>query len=375
MRLLAIKDRIEKANMLLEPYAIPHGGMLGRVHTEGDDQTRFPFQRDRDRIIHTQAFRRLKGKTQVFVADHGDHYRTRITHTLEVAQISRDIARTLGVNEDLAESIALAHDLGHTPFGHAGEEAMDACMKRFGKTFEHNEQSLRIVTLLEERSSVCAGLNLHLEILEGLMKHRTPHDAPACSIARAPSIEAQIVNLADEIAYTAHDSDDGLRAKLFSYDDIAKTRLGKKAWSIADEKGTEMRGALVHLLVMDLYQETERRLAASDIRNLDAVYQARTPLVAFGTKMTKDLRSLRQFLWDRLYKSSAVLEQAQRGQRIIARLFDQLMQRPSEKVLSLQKTTGSDLVDAVKDYIAGMTDAFAEESIGSLKKGGSHDFV
>lgn len=159
----SLLDRLEDVNTLLAPYSVPHGNGLGRVYQEPEDATRFPFQRDRDRIIHTQAFRRLKHKTQVFVSGHGDHYRTRITHTLEVAQISRDIARTLQLNEDLAEAIALAHDLGHTPFGHAGEEAMNECMQKFGKTFEHNEQSLRTVRLLEERTAQYQGLNLNCE--------------------------------------------------------------------------------------------------------------------------------------------------------------------------------------------------------------------
>ncbi|HLD71473.1 MAG TPA: dNTP triphosphohydrolase, partial [Candidatus Peribacteraceae bacterium] len=175
-----LKERLAAANSLLAPYAVPHQGLLGRVHKEADDETRFPFQRDRDRIIHTQAFRRLKGKTQVFVTGDTnfgtDHYRTRLTHTLEVAILSRDMARTLGLNEDLAESVALAHDLGHPPFGHAGEEALDHWMHDYDLHFEHNAQSLRLATILEQHSSQWQGLNLNREILEGLQKHRTPHD-------------------------------------------------------------------------------------------------------------------------------------------------------------------------------------------------------
>ena len=355
-----LAHRISQANSLLAPYAVQHGGGLRREHAEQDDATRFPFQRDRDRIIHTQAFRRLKHKTQVFVAGHGDHYRTRITHTLEVAQISRDIARTLRLNEDLAEAIALAHDLGHTPFGHAGEDAMKQCMESFGKSFEHNMQSLRIVTLLEDRCHQYPGLNLSREILEGLQKHRTPHDIPTESaLPRSPSLEAQIVNLADEIAYIAHDTDDGLRAEQFSVRDIARTHLGSLASVKAKTNGTEIRGALVDLLVTDLYAETERRVAEMNIHSLDDVYSASESIVSYSSAMTDHLAELRQFLWNRLYKSPAVLRQANRGKKILRVLFTHYVHHPNLKIKALMKTSHTSLEDAVKDYIAGMTDPFA----------------
>lgn len=348
--------RITEANAMLAPYAVPHGTGLGRVYSEPEDKTRFPFQRDRDRIIHTQAFRRLKHKTQVFVSGHGDHYRTRITHTLEVAQLSRDIARTLGLNEDLAEAIALAHDLGHTPFGHAGEEAMHESMKLFSKRFEHNEQSLRIVSFLEERSTAYAGLNLSGEILEGLVKHG------ASPSGRSPSLEAQVVNLADEIAYTAHDTDDGLRAGQFQRNDIEKTKLGKMASVRAKSSGSELRGAIVDLLVTDLYQETERRLTQQKIQSLNDVYKAQAELVGFSVSMMRQTKELRKFLWDRLYKSPSVLRQAARGKRIITKLFTAYMKSPPAKVKALQKKTGGTREEAVKDYIAGMTDTYAISS-------------
>lgn len=355
-----LTHRIQQANSLLAPYAVPQSKGLGRVHAEAEDLTRFPFQRDRDRIIHTQAFRRLKHKTQVFVAGHGDHYRTRITHTLEVAQISRDIARTLALNEDLAEAIALAHDLGHTPFGHAGESAMHDCMLSFGKHFEHNEQSLRIVTLLEDRCHRYAGLNLSREILEGLHKHRTPHDAPrTTALPRSPSLEAMIVNLADEIAYTAHDTDDGLRSEQFSVRDIARTHLGFLASKKAKVHGTEIRGALVDTLVTDLYRETEQRMASMQIRSLDDVYSATDAIISFSSEMTEYLRELREFLWNRLYKSPAVLRQANRGKKVIRSLFAHYLHHPNLKIKALMKKSGSPFEDAVKDYIAGMTDPFA----------------
>ncbi len=367
-----LSDRLITANMLLAPSAVKHGGGLGRMHPEPDDETRFPFQRDRDRIIHTQAFRRLKHKTQVFCAGlpavalakagHGDHYRTRITHTLEVAQISRDIARTLSLNEDLAEAIALAHDLGHTPFGHAGEEAMNACMMRHGKAFEHNAQSLRIVTLLEDRTSAYDGLNLSREILEGLMKHRTPHDTPSNdTTARQPSLEAQLVNLADEIAYTAHDTDDGLRSGLFSIDQICKTKLGFLASEKANIRNTELRGSIVDLLVVDLYTETENQLKKQSISSLDDVYTAKDSLVRFSESMMVQLAELRRFLWDHLYLSDAVQTQAQRGKTIINDLFEKYTKDPPQKVMELMRKTSGALEEAVKDYIAGMTDPYAEE--------------
>ncbi|MFA5800201.1 MAG: dNTP triphosphohydrolase [Candidatus Peribacteraceae bacterium] len=362
-----LPDRIRRANELLQPFAVPHGGELGRKHPEHADATRFPFQRDRDRIIHTQAFRRLKHKTQVFVSGHGDHYRTRMTHTMEVAQISRDIARTLGLNEDLAESIALAHDLGHTPFGHAGEEAMRQCLKPCGKTFEHNEQSLRVVGLLEERTTKYHGLNLNREILEGLMRHQTSHDRPGRGrVSRSSSLEAQIVNLADEIAYTAHDTDDGIRAKLFGFKDVARTALGRKALKKSRSNGTELRGALVGLLVSDLYLETEKRLRRQRIQDIDDVYAADVPLVVFSPSMVASLGELRRFLWDHLYLSSSVQRQARRGKQVIKKLFKSYLRKPPEKVLDLMKKTGSELPDAVKDFIAGMTDPFALETLKLL---------
>lgn len=361
--MLNLAERIKRASDLLAPYAVPVSGTLGRVYTEAEDATRFPFQRDRDRILHTQAFRRLKHKTQVFVSGHGDHYRTRITHTLEVAQVSRDIARTLGLNEDLAECIALAHDLGHTPFGHAGEEAMNACMEKHGGSFEHNEQSLRVVRILETRTSVYPGLNLNCEVLEGLLKHRTPHDHPGHILPRSPSLEAQAVNLADEIAYTAHDTDDGLRARQFDAADLGRTALGKLADMRAREKGTEIRGAIVDLLVTDLYAETGRALQKAKIRSLEDVYAATIPLVRFSPSMEEMLAEHREFLWQRLYRSASVLRQAAKGKRVLAKLFSLYMKKPPVKVKELMKRTGSTQAEAVKDFIAGMTDTYAVESL------------
>ncbi len=357
-----LAERIRQANTLLAPYAIPHQGLLGRVHPEPDDKTRFPFQRDRDRIIHSTAFRRLKGKTQVFIASAGDHHRTRLTHTMEVAQISRDIARTHGLNEDLAECIALAHDLGHPPFGHAGEEALNTWMQEHGGRFEHNEQSHRIVTLLEEHSSLYLGLNLNQEVLEGLRKHRTPHDHPAPSLPpRSPSLEAQVVNLADEIAYTGHDCDDGLRAELFSLGELTGgSALARIAWDQAKGRGTSLRGAIIHLLVMDLYEETEKMVVSHRISTVDDVHAATVPLVRFSEDIQQSLDELRSLLWKRMYLHPSILERNRKGQEVIQRLCDRLFLHPTDKVLALQQKTGGALAEAVKDYVAGMTDQYAE---------------
>jgi dGTPase len=363
----SLADRITQANSSLTPYAVPHGTNLGREYPEEEDATRFPFQRDRDRIIHTQAFRRLKHKTQVFVAGKGDHYRTRLTHTLEVAQISRDMARTLGLNEDLAECIALAHDLGHPPFAHAGEEALHQEMERHGGAFEHNLQSLRVVTLLEERSKKYPGLNLNREVLEGLMKHRTIfdhlHDHP---LPRAPSLEAEIVNLADEIAYTAHDTDDGLRAEVLSFEELKTIPLFAEAVTLSSQNSTEVRGSLIHLLVMDVYRETEKRIREENINSLEDVYEAKRAVVSFSKAIHQKLEVLRKALWDGLYQSPAVLKHSKKGQDIIRMLFRAYETSPPEKVFSLQKRTGSSLPEAIKDYIAGMTDGFALENASAL---------
>jgi len=356
----ALSDRIAQANTLLAPFAVGHHMQLGRKQKEKPDETRFPFQRDRDRIIHSQAFRRLKSKTQVFVASKGDHYRTRLTHTMEVAQISRDMARTLGLNEDLAECIALAHDLGHTPFGHAGEDQMRAEMEKRGGTFEHNVQSLRVVTLLEERSQTIPGLNLNSEVLEGLMKHRTSFDEEhGHDIPRAPTLEAQIVNLADEIAYTAHDTDDGLRSEVITEKDLLNIPLFADAHELSKTGKTEARSGIIHLLVMDAYAETEIRLSEQGITNLEDVYAAKRPVVAFSNEMNEKLSALRHFLFEHFYNHESVLKFSGRGKDIIHQLFEAYEKVPPEKVLELQQKTGSTLPEAIKDYIAGMTDSYA----------------
>ena len=355
-----LQRRIQKANTLLMPYAVPHEGTLGRATKEQEDETRFAFQRDRDRIVHTQAFRRLKGKTQVFVVGGSDHHRTRLTHTMEVSLVGRDIARTLQLNEDLAECIALAHDLGHPPFGHAGEDALDQWMRAHGSFFEHNLQSHRVVTVLEEHTRQYPGLNLNQEVLDGLLKHRTPHDHPHAEHShRHPTLEAQTVNLADEIAYTSHDCEDGLRAGLLKIDDITTTSLGARAMHHAQERGTSLRGALIHLLVMDLYAASKEKLETCSIKHLSDVYECTTPLICFSASMTSDLKELRDVLWNNLYLHTAIQEENHKAKDTVTTLCDTLHKHPTEKVLALQQKTSGALAEAVKDYVAGMTDRYA----------------
>lgn len=334
------------ADVQLHPLAVPISGAMGREVDEPDDPLRSVFQRDRDRIIHATAFRRLQGKTQVFVSGEGDHFRTRLTHTMEVAQISRDIARALGMNEDLAECIALAHDLGHPPFGHAGEEALHTWMMEHNAHFEHNEQSYRIITLLEKRSRLYSGLNLNREVVQGLLKHSVT--LPGSTKPIHHSIEAQIANISDEIAYTSHDSDDGLIGKLFSLADITAIPLAQEAWERAQARGTYLRGSLVHLLVQDLLAETARRLHAGHVQ-----------AVALSEPMRTKLDALKHFLQSHLYPHPRIRKKAVEGMAIVDALCRHYMARPPNKILQLQQRTQSTLPEAVKDYVAGMTDSFA----------------
>jgi dGTPase len=349
----SLPDRILHANALLAPYAVRHDGLWGRERPEDPDQSRTPFQRDRDRIIHTQAFRRLQGKTQVFVAGEGDHYRTRLTHTVEMSLVSRDLARVLGLNEDLAECVALAHDLGHPPFGHAGEEAIHLWMKTQGERFDHNDQSLRLVTVLEQHTRFAPGLNLQREVIEGLRKH---------SLAgKQHTLEAQAVDIADEIAYTAHDCDDGLTAGLFSIADIADIPFIAQANTARRERGTALRGAIIRLLVADVIAESEKRIGASGVRTLEDAQALPRPLVAFSEDMRSALNEWRDFLWKHMYLHPLVVSPMQDGQQLLLGLCQYFLKTPSDKILSLQKRTQSTLPAAIKDYVAGMTDAFARD--------------
>jgi dGTPase len=345
--MLSLKDRIAQANAHLSLLATKHEGGLGRRTPEVHDEQRFPFQIDRDRILHSTAFRRLQGKTQVFVAGEGDHYRTRLTHSLEVAQISRDLARVLRLNEDLSECIALAHDLGHPPFGHSGEEALDAWMQLHGSHFEHNEQSFRTVTTIEKRSSLYQGLNLNREVEDGLLKHSSTH--PLDGRLLKPSAEAQLVNIADEIAYVSHDCDDALMADLFPLADLIQIPLAATAYERAKGRGTHLRGSIVYLLSTDLIKSSEASLQEG---SAEAV-------IGFSKEMRRTVDELRAFLSQRMYGHPRIRIRAEDGMRVVSLLCDWYLDHPSEKIPGIEERTGGSRIDAIKDYVAGMTDNFA----------------
>ena len=357
----------------LAPYAVGPHNSRGRRHSEPAPAGRSEFQRDRDRIIHSTAFRRLEYKTQVFVNHEGDLFRTRLTHSLEVAQIARSVARSLRLNEDLAEAIALAHDLGHTPFGHAGQDALNACMKPHGG-FEHNLQSLRVVDVLEERYGGFDGLNLTFETREGILKH--------CSVPNArrlgdvgerflrkqqPSLEAQVTNLADEIAYNNHDVDDGLRSGLLAMDRLAELSLFARHMKsvLADYPGIGER-RLVHetvrrmigTLVTDLTAQSERNIRRHRPRSLDDV-RAAPPLIGFSPAVAREQVELKRFLRQHLYRHYQVTRTTNKAKRVLAELFHAFMDEPGLMPPQDQAKAVGNRARAVADYVAGMTDRFA----------------
>ncbi|CAO3435265.1 deoxyguanosinetriphosphate triphosphohydrolase [Azospirillum endophyticum] len=376
----------------LAPYACNPADTRGRLVPEPESPTRSCFQRDRDRIVHSGAFRRLKHKTQVFVYHEGDYYRTRLTHSLEVAQIARSIGRTLALNEDLAEAVALAHDLGHTPFGHAGEEALNACMEPFGG-FAHNDQTLRILTRLERRYAEFDGLNLTWEALEGVVKHNGPllplppgrhlpttiaafRDDWDLELHTNPGIEAQVAALADDIAYNNHDIDDGLRAGLFTVDEVAELPLvGPLVREVCDRYPGLERSRLIHetvrrminAMVVDLVTETRRRLAehrpgsAAELRALPLA------MVSFSDAMLEAQRPLRAFLRQRMYRHYRVNREMSKCKRVVRALFQLFMDEPNTLPTEWQRDIGKHGGDTdlavrarhVADYIAGMTDRYA----------------
>ncbi len=374
----------------LAPYACRPENSRGRLHVEPESQTRSCFQRDRDRIIHSAAFRRLQYKTQVFVYHEGDNFRTRLTHSMEVSQISRSIARVLGLDEDLTEALALAHDLGHTPFGHAGEDALQECLAEWGG-FDHNAQSLRVVTKLEQRYVDFDGLNLTWETLEGLVKHNGPlrgpthtkplpgaiaeyderHDLELFTFASA---EAQVAALSDDIAYNNHDIDDGLRAGLFTIDDLAEVPLVgpmfaevKARYPQADQSlwiHEAVRG-LIGAMVVDLIEETRRRVAQHKPDSPEAVRALGRPLVAFSERMRDHDAALKAFLFKHMYRHYMVNRMTSKARRVVKDLFRLLHNEPEclppEWAQGCDGRGGVRTARRVADYIAGMTDRFALE--------------
>jgi len=357
----------------LAPYAVTEINSRGRRHDEPAPVARGQFQRDRDRIVHSTAFRRLEYKTQVFVNHEGDLFRTRLTHSIEVAQITRGIARELGLNEDLAESIAFAHDLGHTPFGHAGQDALNACMKAHGG-FEHNLQSLRTVDLLEDRYAGFDGLNLMFETREGILKH--------CSRANAerlgdvgqrflddtqPSLEAQLANLADEIAYNNHDVDDGLRSGLITLEQLDEVPIFAAQRRDAEARWPGLSGRklinetvrrMIHLMVIDLLEQTRANITAAGVASLDDV-RAAPRLVAYSEALLPRLRELKHFLRDNLYRHYQVLRMTNKARRIVGDLFSAFLDDPQILPPQYQAMAREDKPRAIADYIAGMTDRYA----------------
>ena len=348
---------------------------------------RSPFQRDRDRVLHSTAFRRLKHKTQVFVYHEGDHYRTRLTHSLEVAQIARTVARALGLDEDLAEAVGLAHDLGHTPFGHAGEEALNLEMRPFGG-FSHNDQTLRILTRLEHGYAEFDGLNLTWEALEGTVKHNGPLKGPGIERPVPPSIaaydarhpleldtnpgpEAQVAALADDIAYNNHDIDDGLRAGLFAVADLAEVPL---VGPIFDEVARHYPGLgesrLIHeairrmidRMVRDLVAETRARLAESGVTSADELRRLALPVAAFSPEMLGHDRALKRFLFERMYRHYRVNRMSSKARRVVRELFQLFLAEPECLPGEWRVPEGAgqpETARIVADYLAGMTDRFA----------------
>jgi dGTPase len=387
---MAVETRRERA-----VYAADPAQSRGRRHSEPASPTRNAFRRDCDRIIHSTAFRRLAHKTQVFVYHEGDHYRTRLTHTLEVAQVARSLARALGLDEDLAEALALAHDLGHPPFGHAGERALDDCLSGFGG-FDHNAQALRIVTDLERRYAAFDGLNLSWETLEGLVKHNGPlvgrdgkavgryarHGVPAPIIAYLKiqdlklwtyaSAEAQVAALSDDIAYDAHDIDDGLRADLFTLDDIASVPLIANIQGVIDaqhpniepgRRAHETVRALITRMIEDVIAETGRRIAMLKPRSAAEVREAPRPVVGFSPAMEKADREIKGFLYPRMYHHDRVGHVMADAERVLRDLFAHYVAAPTD--LPPGWNEGIRITDApararrIADYIAGMTDRYA----------------
>ena len=361
----------EYESQTLASYAVHSKDSKGRLHPEEEADFRPRFQRDRERILHTTAFRRLEYKTQVFINHEGDYYRTRLTHTLEVAQIGRSIARSLGLNEDLVETICLAHDLGHPPFGHSGESALSRLMKDFGG-FNHNSQSLRIVTVLEARYPDFPGLNLSWEALEGMVKHETDYDiaeAKQFNPELRGHLEAQIANLADDLAYTSHDLDDGLRSGMITPNQLDGIAL----WEIINESIGRRRSEtldslsrhqiirrLINFEVTDLIQSTDRYLRRSNVKTALDVQKLPFNVAGFSEDMYRRNRELKDFLFSNLYRHYRVVRMAAKSEIIVTELYNTYQANPKTLPTEVQESIPErGLERTICDYIAGMTDRFA----------------
>ncbi len=350
----------EKADYFLANYAQKNKTSKPRKHCEVPDHDRLPFQRDRDRIIHTTSFRRLKGKMQVVTPSYGDHFRNRLSHSIEVAQIARDLARQLRLNEDLVEAIALAHDLGHPPFGHTGEHALNSEMENFDSKFDHNKQSLRVVEYFERRYQDFPGLNLSPEVLEGIQKHKNYFDRPSGKIIYSPHLEAQLVDISDEIAYLSADLEDGLRGNFFTISDLETVEITAKAIASLDKKERKDRSAIVrrvirHLLVQ-IIRDTKANIKKYNIERIEDVQAQKQSIVYLNADFFKKFKSLKSFLFANYYLAPSVKKMNDEGAKIIHEVFQFCYQNPHKIPTSF--LPDEDLPRRVCDYIAGMTDNF-----------------
>ena len=363
----------------LSKLAVPLSSK-GRFFKESKTDLRTDFQRDRDRIIHSTAFRRLKHKTQVFVNTTDDHFRTRITHSLEVAQIARTLSKFFGLNEDLCETLSLAHDLGHTPFGHAGEDELNNCMKNYGG-FDHNIQTIRIILFLENRYYNFKGLNLTYETLDGLLKHNGPisnikkynrilgkdYFKNKIKFSLSPSLEAQIASISDDIAYNSHDLEDGLKSNLFKLEDLStipilkdiilkhKKKLSKFSLELVIR---QIIREIINEMVKDIILTTQKNIKLNKIKNLNDIYKTKYPIVRFSSKMKKFDKKVKNFLRTRMYFHKNVKKNTQQGKKIINKLFYSIKKNPS-KYINVSKYDNSNIVRSICDFIAGMTDRYA----------------
>ncbi len=371
----------------LSKFAVPLVSK-GRFYREKKTNLRNDFQRDRDRIIHSTAFRRLKHKTQVFVNTSGDHFRTRITHSLEVSQIARTLSKYFNLNEDLSETLSLAHDLGHTPFGHAGEEALNVCMKNYGG-FDHNIQTLRIITILENRYYDFKGLNLSIETVDGLIKHNGPIKdltkinkilgknffKKKINFTLNSSLEAQIASISDDIAYNSHDLEDGLKSNLFDLNHlinipvldkiISKHKKKLKKHSI-DLVIRQIIREIINEMVSDVIKTTKKNIKLYKIKNLNDIYSAKKQLVSFSKKMQKFDKTIKSFLKQKMYFHKDVNSKTNYGRKVITGLFLQLKKNP-KKYINIKKYNNSNIERIICDYIAGMTDRYAINLYNQLK--------
>lgn len=364
-------------DQILAPYAVKSRLSRGRLHAEPPSPTRTCFQRDRDRIVHSKAFRRLKQKTQVFIATQSDHFRSRLTHSLEVSQISRHLARLLRLNEDLSESVALAHDLGHTPFGHSGERILNKLMEQEGG-FEHNQQSLRVVDLLETKYPQFPGLNLSFETRAGLMKHKTPYDSPSDEMTFV-SLEAQVVNLSDQVAYNNHDLDDGISSGILNESELAEhVTLWKEAKAkiktlytnlTVKESNHLMNSYLISSQIENIFNTTQSLIQSESIETFSDLQSTTTALVDFSPEMNEKNQELRKHLFTKFYMHHEVYRMNKRGQQIIEGLFKAFMEdrkllpQKYQQAISAQKESRARIV---ADYIAGMTDVYAEKEYRAI---------